>query len=169
MRNLQHRHFGGFYPYRHLATRESALNEAFAQLFENPWVSRSETAPEKLGARVHETSDGFVVSMDIPGVKKEDVHVQVADGLLTIRGERKIAQHWTDGEVKQASYGTFEQSFSLPSTAATERIEARIDSGVLSVLVPKTEKAKPREIPVLETNAADLPRARSAQKEASPH
>lgn len=86
----------------------------------------------------------YHIEVDLPGVKKEDVSVQIEDSLLMISGERKIKE-----EVKEESYykvessfGSFSRSFRLPEEADVENIHAESVDGVLEVIVPKLESAK---------------------------
>ena len=86
----------------------------------------------------------YHIEVDLPGVKKEDVSVQIEDGLLMISGERKIKE-----EVKEenyykveSSFGSFSRSFRLPEEADVENIHAESVDGVLEVVVPKLEGAK---------------------------
>jgi len=81
----------------------------------------------------------YHVDVDLPGVKKEDIKVDINKGVLTISGERK-----TKEEVKQEDYykvetyfGKFSRSFTLPDTVDIENIEAKSDNGVLEVIIPK--------------------------------
>ncbi|MBL3520187.1 Hsp20/alpha crystallin family protein [Arcobacter lanthieri] len=81
----------------------------------------------------------YHVDVDLPGVKKEDIKVDINKGILTISGERK-----TKDEVKQEDYykvetyfGKFSRSFTLPDNADIENIEAKNDNGVLEVVIPK--------------------------------
>jgi HSP20 family protein len=99
---------------------------------------------------VRESEDRFEVTMDLPGLKPEDVSVTFEDGTLSISGKRQFATEdrgdtWHRIE---RSFGTFARSVRLPQTADTEKIEATFDNGVLVVTVPKTEQAKPRTIEV---------------------
>lgn len=99
---------------------------------------------------VRETEDRFEVTVDLPGLEPGDVHVTIEDGMLSISGTRELSREdrgdtWHRIE---RSFGTFARSIRLPRTAATERIEATFDNGVLAVSVPKAEQAKPRTIEV---------------------
>ena len=87
---------------------------------------------------------------ELPGVKPEDVKLSLENNLLTIRGEKKQEAEERNERVHryERSYGTFERSFVLPSTVDGEKISADYQNGVLTVVVPKAERARPREIPV---------------------
>ncbi len=94
----------------------------------------------------------YHVELDLPGMKKEDISVDVKDNMVTISGERK-----TQDEVKQedyyrieSSYGKFSRSFSLPENVDVENIHAESQDGVLEVVIPKLEKKenKPKKIEI---------------------
>ena len=101
---------------------------------------------------VHETPEMFVVSLDIPGVNEKDVKVDVHNGRLTVSGERRTQQSGKseDGLFRrfEKSYGTFTRSFQLPQNVKEDKIEARQANGVLEILIPKAEEAKPRSIQI---------------------
>ncbi len=99
---------------------------------------------------VREDRDHVVIAMDLPGVRPEDVKISLENQVLTVRGERQQVseqkeERWHRWE---RSYGSFERSFTLPSTVDADRIEATTDNGVLTLRLPKSEKARPREIQV---------------------
>jgi HSP20 family protein len=99
---------------------------------------------------VVENDDNFLLSVELPGVRKEDVKITVADGVLTVRGEKKQEQERKNGSYHrlERSFGTFERSFTLPTAVQDGRIEAGFSDGVLTITVPKAEQAKVREIEV---------------------
>jgi HSP20 family protein len=87
---------------------------------------------------------------ELPGVKAEDVRISLENNVLTIRGEKRQAAEDKTDQVHRYEryYGVFERSFSVPSTVDAEHIKASYDLGVLTVRLPKLEKAKPRQIEV---------------------
>ena len=87
---------------------------------------------------------------EVPGIRPEDVKISLEDSLLTIRGEKKQQAEEKNERVHryERSYGSFERSFTLPSTVDPEKIVAKYEHGVLTVSIPKAERARPREIPV---------------------
>jgi HSP20 family protein len=99
---------------------------------------------------IHETDDGFVIKAELPGVSKDDVSVDVHQNTLTLRGQRKH-----EADVKQdkyhrveRAYGTFQRSFVLPTMVDQEKVQATFKDGVLELLLPKSEAAKPRRIAI---------------------
>jgi HSP20 family protein len=87
---------------------------------------------------------------ELPGVKSEDVKLSIENNVLTIGGEkRQEAEAKTERVHRyERSYGVFERAFALPNSVDPDKIEARYENGILTVTVPKIEKARPREIPV---------------------
>jgi HSP20 family protein len=99
---------------------------------------------------VNESADRFEVKVDLPGLDPDDVNVTFEDGMLTIGGKRQFESE-NEGETwhrVERGFGTFARSIRLPQTADTEKIEASFDKGVLTVTVPKSERAKPKTIQV---------------------
>jgi len=99
---------------------------------------------------VLEKEDKFLVKVELPGVKEEDVHVTVAGGTLTIEGEKRA-----ESEVKrkgyyysETSYGSFSRSITVPSTIDAGKIEASYDRGVLEITLPKAPEVKAKKIAV---------------------
>ena len=99
---------------------------------------------------VLEKEDKFLVKVELPGVKEEDVNVSVAGGTLTIEGEKR-----TESELKnrgycyrETSYGSFSRSITIPSTVDAGKIEANYDKGVLEISLPKAPEVKPKKITV---------------------
>src|SRR5919112_2265759 len=99
---------------------------------------------------VSEDANSLRITMELPGVNPDDVRLSLENNILTIRGEKK---HQTDESNERVhrferTYGVFERTFALPNTVDPEKIEARYENGVLTVMIPKAERAKPREIRV---------------------
>jgi len=99
---------------------------------------------------IFEEADGIRIQLELPGLKPEDVTLTLENSTLTIRGEKKqvAEEKTTKGHRYERSYGAFERSFSLPSTVDPDKVNARFEHGVLTIMIPKAEKAKPREIQV---------------------
>ncbi|OVE75528.1 hypothetical protein BVX98_07370 [bacterium F11] len=99
---------------------------------------------------VESTDKDYSFSVEVPGLSKEDVHVDVQDGVLKIAGERKTEKEEKKKNFlrKEQFYGTFSRSFSLPSDAKADGIQANYKDGILKVTVPRSEEAKPKRIDV---------------------
>lgn len=102
---------------------------------------------------IYEEKDAFVVKAELAGVKPEEIHVDVENGILTLKGERKLDRDETkDGYHRiERWYGTFHRQFTLPRTVDAERIEALTRDGVLTVRIPKRSENKGQKISVKAT------------------
>ncbi len=94
----------------------------------------------------------YHVELDLPGMKKEDISVDVKDNMVTISGERKVQKEIDEEDYYriESRYGKFSRSFSLPEDVDVENIHAESQDGVLEVVIPKLEKKenKPRKIEI---------------------
>lgn len=91
---------------------------------------------------VAETEKRFEISVAVPGLKKEDIRINLEEGKLTISGERKFEKEEKGKNflTRETRYGTFSRSFFLPDNVDAEKIEANYNEGILNVFVPKDEK-----------------------------
>lgn len=97
---------------------------------------------------IEETEDAWVVEADLPGVKRDDVEVELRDSELIITGEIKEKERKGILRRRTRRVGRFDYRVTLPGEADPEKIEAVLDGGVLTVRVPKPEQARPRRIEV---------------------
>lgn len=100
---------------------------------------------------VNETKNHYLVSFDMPGVKKEDIKIEVQGRQLIIAGHRQRDVKSEDGEATlrtERVYGKFERIFTLPASINADKIEAEYENGVLNVALPKAEAAKGRAIQI---------------------
>jgi HSP20 family protein len=99
---------------------------------------------------VEEDKDSIVVKADLPGVKQADIDVSVNADILTIRGERKQEEESKEKKFHRIErfYGSFTRSLALPDYVDSSKISAQYKDGILQVTIPKTEKAKPKQIKV---------------------
>ena len=96
---------------------------------------------------VKETDNSFVLTADIPGLTKKDIKVNVANGKLSISGERtyETDQENDNYHYRERRFGTFDRSFKLPDTVDEEKISASFKIGILNVSLPKHENILPKE------------------------
>ena len=99
----------------------------------------------------YQDKDAFTVRAELPGFRKEDISIEVADGILTVSGHQKIETK-SDKKEKEAATATQERrvsrSISLPEHLILDKIQARYENGVLTVTLPKREEVKPKQIAV---------------------
>jgi HSP20 family protein len=138
-----------FENFQSLRRLNSVLDEAFSS-----WPFQQEsgsiTSSWYPACDVFEDKDAVKIVAELPGVKPEQVKLSLENNVLTIRGEKtQEAEERTERVHRyERSYGTFERAFVLPSTVDGDKISAQYQNGVLTILVPKVERARPREIPV---------------------
>lgn len=99
---------------------------------------------------IKEEDDRFIIHADVPGVDRKDIDVTMADGMMVIKGERKLESQEEEKGYRriERAYGTFYRRFSLPDSADAEKITANCSDGVLEVVIPKREAVKPKRITV---------------------
>lgn len=126
------------------------LDEAFAGLPFPDQGGNILTASWVPPTDVSEDANSIRISMELAGVNPDDVRISLENNVLTVRGEKQQEEEESDDRVHRIEriYGMFQRTFVLPNTVDPERIEARYENGVLTVSIPKTERARPREIPV---------------------
>lgn len=96
---------------------------------------------------LQEAGENYMLTFDIPGVKKEDLKIDLTDNVITVSGERR--QEWNEGQTSRGRrYGKFQQSFSLPQGVDSEQVKAHYDNGVLEVLIPKPTGSQRRSIDI---------------------
>ena len=99
---------------------------------------------------ISERKDAYLVTVELPGLKSEDLDITMEDGLLTIKGERQFTSESSEQQFHRVErrYGAFRRSITLPAQVQADHIEATFDNGVLQIVVPKAEEAKPKRIQV---------------------
>jgi HSP20 family protein len=137
-------------PFQNLRRLNSLLDDAFTNWPAQPDENAALTASWAPVCDVFEDKDSAKIVAEIPGVKPEDVKISIENQVLTIRGEKKqVAEEKTERVHRyERSYGLFERSFALPKLMDADKIEATYDNGILTVTLPKAERARPREISV---------------------
>ena len=99
---------------------------------------------------ISERKDAYLVTVELPGVKLDDLTITLEDGLLTIQGERQFAEESSEQQFHRVErrYGAFRRAITLPAHVQADAVEATVEDGVLQVVVPKAEEAKPKRIQV---------------------
>jgi HSP20 family protein len=99
---------------------------------------------------IHEETDRFVVSADLPGVKPADIEITADKGVLSLRGARNVEQRKDDGNYSRVERvsGKFVRTFTLPDNVQSDAIKASFKDGVLQLTIPKVAKQEPRRIEV---------------------
>src|SRR6266542_5761206 len=103
---------------------------------------------------ISERKDAYLVTVELPGVELDDVQITMEGSLLTIQGERHFAHDSSEQQFHRIErrYGSFRRSITLPAHVMTDAVQATAGGGVLQILVPKAEEAKPKQIQVRPTD-----------------
>jgi len=134
--------------------RLSSLRDELDRLFESPFAGLTNASQLLSGwtpaLDVYEDKENFIVKAELPEMKNEDIDVSLHDGSLSISGERKSETKHEDAEVYRAErfFGRFQRTVTLPAPVAADKVKAQYKDGVLTVTLPKTEEAKPKQIDV---------------------
>ena len=138
---LKYKPFSELDEFPGLKAFEDSLNRFFAEPSARPW-----TPP----VDVLETENELVLKADVPDVDQKDIDIQLENGTLTLKGQRRFEQTSNGRGYHriERSYGNFARSFTLPDTVDPERVHAEYKNGVLTVHIGKKEIAKPRSIKV---------------------
>ncbi|CAI2717656.1 Hsp20/alpha crystallin family protein [Nitrospina watsonii] len=110
---------------------------------------------ESVRCNIEETEDRYILSAAVPGMKQDDIDIGIHDGRLTLKGHHK-EENKKEGEtyhLREFSDTRFERSFTLGDGIDPENVEATLDNGVLTVVLPKKEEMKPRSVQVKVKNA----------------
>ncbi len=138
-------------PWRDMMSLRDAMDRLIAESFVPMRGEKAMTAAP-LSVDVAEQGDNFVVTAPVPGVAPDDVEITVLGDTLRIRGERRESKEQTDDGnrwiVREQQYGMFDRTVRLPSSVKPEAAKAEFKDGVLTIILPKSEEAKERRIPV---------------------
>src|SRR6185503_4483718 len=117
------------------------MERAFDDLWSTP---QTESLTRKAGAftpavDVREIEDCYLVCMDVPGIPRSDIKINVQNGRLTVSGERSQEEKNEDKKFKriERSFGSFERTFQLPQDVNADKVQARYENGVLEIMLPK--------------------------------
>jgi HSP20 family protein len=137
----------GWTPFRELFGGSFRVPRIFDDLLGARGARPARWAP---AVDIAEDEQKYVITAEIPGVAKEDVHVDVHDDVMTIRGEKRSEREEKKQHSRwvERSYGSFCRAFTLPANAVADRVDAVFRDGVLKIELPKTEVAKPKTIAI---------------------
>ena len=127
------------------------FQDSINRLFSEEGVKARPWAP---AVDILETENELVLKADIPGVELKDIDIQLENGTLTVKGERKFEKEGKENGFHrmERNYGSFVRYFTVPDTVDAEHVHAAYEAGVLTVRLPKKEIAKPRAIKVQISN-----------------
>lgn len=139
-------------PFKEVTTLQERINRLFEDAFPRTREREEDLSPGvwRPAVDIFEGETAVVLKAELPGIKKEDVSVEVKDNVLTIKGERKAESEIKEEKYyrRERTYGSFSRSFNLQYTVKPDKIKARFKDGVLVIEVPKPEEEIPKQINV---------------------
>ena len=139
-------------PFGEFSTLQEKMNRLFEDLIPATRKGEEElnTGTFYPAVDISEGEKDITLKAELPGIDKKDVHVEINDGVITLRGERKLEKEEKKENYHrlERSYGTFNRSFTLPTTVDSGKVKANYKDGILEVTLPRKEEAKPKPIPV---------------------
>ena len=139
-------------PAREMISLRDAMDRLLGESFIRPWSGREPFfGGEILALDLRDTGKDIVVEATVPGVKPEEVDIQVVGNVLTIKGERKEEkEEKKEGTYiyREQSFGSFSRSVTLPTEVDVGKAKAEIEHGVLTLALPKSEAVQPKSIKI---------------------
>ena len=139
-------------PFRNVAALQDRINRIFDESFSRTAdldddISMSAWKPL---VDIYETDESIILKAELPGIKKDDVSVEVKDNVLTLKGVRTEEKEIKEKNYyrKERAFGTFSRTFNLQHRIQPDKIKARFKDGVLKIEIPKPEEEKPKQITV---------------------
>jgi len=136
-----------FDPFRDITTLRDEMNRLFSRAVGEGSGGASAWTP---AVDIFETAGAIVLKAELPGLRAEDIDIEVDDNVLTLKGERRFEDKVEDGRYYrlERAYGHFQRSLTLPQGVKADEISASFDNGLVTVTVPKADEIKPRKIAV---------------------
>ncbi len=155
-------------PFRDVLTLQNRMNSLFQDYSRGQNDSNDvATASFVPAVDVYEDEHKVVLKLEVPGIKQDDLSIQVENNTLTVRGERKFEREEKEENFHRIErrYGSFYRAFTLPTTVDAENIQANYDAGILKLELAKRAEAKPKQIKVsLGTSSnGDRPQAKQVE------
>ena len=121
------------------------VDQMISQAFSHPLKTKHESRSFSPFMNVNESDLEYTVSLDLPGVDKKDVEVNLKENIVTVIGERKNSHQGKDNACiwQETSHGTFQRSFELSNPVKEDKIKANFKNGVLNLTLPKAEEIRP--------------------------
>jgi HSP20 family protein len=138
-------------PYRDVLTLQNRLSRLLGDNF-TPFLGAEGVGAWLPPVDIVEEADRLTLRAEIAGVRTEDIDIKVENGTLVLRGEKKQEKEVGTESAHRLEryYGSFTRSFALPVSIDAEKIQARYKDGVLEIVLPKADEAKPRKIKIVE-------------------
>ena len=138
-------------PFRDIAALQNRVNRIFDEAFASRNAARdTDLCAWKPAVDICETDDAFLIEVELPGVRREDITLEVKDTVLTLKGERQPGPG-SAGENyhrRERCYGTFHRAITLPAVLDASKTKAIFKDGILQIEIPKPDTEKPKQVKV---------------------
>jgi HSP20 family protein len=137
-------------PAREMMSLRDAMDRLFDDAFTRPLSIRDGWSSSVPAIDMYQTDDDVVIRAALPGIKSEEVQINVTGEMLTLKGEVKQDQEMEEKSwhIREQRYGSFERSVALPTAVVANKAKADFEDGILTVTLPKAEEVKPKTITV---------------------
>jgi HSP20 family protein len=137
-------------PYREMVSLSDVMDRMLSRSFVRPydWATSFWGATQAMPVDITENAEGFTVKASVPGVKAEELDINLENNVLTIRAERKAEESNDELRWQERYYGRLERCFTLPVEVDVSKTEAKLEHGVLTLSLPKAEAVKPKTIKI---------------------
>ena len=135
-------------PARELMTLREAMDRLFDDAFTRPLSIRDGWSMSAPAIDMYQTDNEVVVEASIPGLRTEDVQINITGDVLTLKGEMKQEEERKDKawHIREHRFGSFERSVALPTAVKADKAEAVFENGILTITLPKADEVKPKTI-----------------------
>ena len=135
-------------PAREMMTLREAMDRLFDDAFTRPLSIRDGWSMSNPAVDMYQTENEVVVKASIPGMKAEDVQINITGDVLTLKGEVQNEEERNDKawHIREQRFGSFERSVALATAVKTDKAEAAFENGILTITLPKADEVKPKTI-----------------------
>ena len=137
-------------PAREMMTLREAMDRLFDDAFTRPLSLRDGWSVSGPAVDMYQTDDEIVVKAAIPGIKADEVQINITGEVLTLKGEMKQQEEKEEKawHIREQRWGSFERSVVLPAHVVSDKAKAEFENGILTITLPKAEEVKPKTISV---------------------
>ena len=137
-------------PAREMMTLREAMDRLFDDAFTQPFSTRDGWSASTPAVDMYQTEDEIVVKASLPGIKADEVQINVTGDVLTLKGEVKHEEEKNDRSwhIREQRWGSFQRSVALPTNVVSDKAKAEFENGILTITLPKAEEVRPRTITI---------------------
>lgn len=139
-------------PFRNVATLQDRINRLFEDAFPRTRDQEDDLSlcAWRPAVDIYQTEKGLVLKAELPGIKKEDVSVEIKDNILTLKGDRAEDKEVSEDNYyrRERCFGSFQRSFNLEHNVQPDKVKAKFKDGILEIQIPRPEKEKTKKVTV---------------------